>query len=106
MDIDSKMFAAIGIGLVLLAASQRTRSPEDRVHLDWASSAWMWPWLLGLLVLSLFSSFPGGKDDLHFGVDMAVTAAFSLIMYFFALARRLSPELVKERMKTADDELE
>jgi amino acid transporter len=104
--IDSKMFAAIAIGLVLLAVSQLTRSPEDRVHLDWGSAVWMWPWLLGLLVISLLSSFPGGKDDLHFGVDMAVTAAFSLAIYFFALSRRLPPELVKERMKTADEELE
>jgi amino acid transporter len=104
--IDSKMFAAIAIGLVLLAVSQLTRSAQDRVHLDWGSSAWMWPWLLGLLVISLLSSFPGGKNDLHFGVDMAVTAAFSLVIYFFALTRRLAPELVKERMKTADDELE
>jgi hypothetical protein len=52
------------------------------------------------------SSFPGGKNDLHFGVDMAVTAAFSLVIYYFALTRRLPPELVKERMKTADGELE
>jgi len=104
--IDSKMFEAIGIGLVLLAVSQLTRSPEDRVKLDWASSAWMWPWLLGLLVLSLLSSFTGGKNDLHFGVDMGVTAVFSLVIYFFALRCRLPPEAVRERMKTADAELE
>lgn len=104
--IDSKMFIAIAIGLVLLALSELTRSPEDRVHLDWGASAWMWPWLLGLLVISLLSSFPGGKDDLHFGVDMAVNVAFSLVVYVFALTRRLPPELVKERMKTADGELE
>jgi amino acid transporter len=104
--IDSKMFIAIGIGLVLLAVSQLTRPREERVKLDWASSAWMWPWLLGLLVLSLVSSFTGGKNYLHFGVDMAVTAAFSLIIYFFALSRRLPPEAVEERMQTAADELE
>jgi len=104
--IDSKMFMAIGIGLVLLAISQLTRSPEDRVQLDWASSMWMWPWLLGLLVLSLFSSFTGGKNDLHFGVDMGVTAVFSLAIYFFALTRRLPPEAVKERMKSDEDERE
>jgi amino acid transporter len=104
--IDWKMFAAIGIGLVLLAVSQLTRRPEDRVNLDWASSAWMWPWLGGLLVLSLVSSFPGGKNYLHFGVDMGVAAAFSLIIYAFALSRRLSPAQVKERMQASAEELE
>jgi amino acid transporter len=104
--VDSKMFIAIGIGLVLLALSQLTRPREERVKLDWASSAWMWPWLLGLLVISLFSSFPGGKNDLHFGVDMAVTAAFGLIIYFFALSCRLPAEMVRERMENSADELE
>jgi amino acid transporter len=104
--IDSKMFIAIGIGLVLLAFSQLTRGPEDRVELDWSASAWLWPWLAGLLVLSLCSSFTGGKNYLHFGLDMAVTAAFSLIIYAFALTRRLPPETVKERMATSDAELE
>jgi amino acid transporter len=104
--VDWKMFAAIGIGLVLLGLSQLARRPEDRVSLDWASSAWLWPWLGGLLVLSLLSSFPGGENDLHFGVDMGATAAFSLIIYFFALSRRLSPEQVKERIRTSTDELD
>jgi amino acid transporter len=105
-DIDWKMFAAIGIGLVLLAISQLTRPAQERVSLDWSASAWMWPWLLGLLVLSFVSSFPGGKNYLHFGVDMGVTAAFSLLIYFFALTRRLSPAQVKERMETAAEEFD
>jgi amino acid transporter len=104
--INSKMFIAIGIGMVLLAVSQVTRPRGQRVKLDWASSAWMWPWLLGLLVLSLLSSFTGGKNDLHFGVDMAVTAVFSLIIYFFALRCRLPAAAVEERMQNSANELE
>jgi amino acid transporter len=74
------------------------------LDLDWGSSIWMWPWLLGLFALSLLSSFPGGQDDLHFGADMAVTAAFSLVIYFFALSRRSSPAEVKERIRSTADE--
>lgn len=102
--IDWKMFAAIGIGLVLLVGSQLSRPASERVHLDWRSSVWMWPWLLGLLVLSLVSSFPGGKDYLHFGLDMGVTAAFSLVIYAFALRCRLSPAEVQERIERSADE--
>jgi hypothetical protein len=100
---DWKMFAAMAIGLALLALSRLTRPAEERVHLDWGTSVWLWPWLLGLLVLSLLSSFSGGRDDLHFGADMAVTAAFSLIIYFFALSCRSSPAEVKERIETTAD---
>ena len=53
---------------------------------------WLWPWLLGLMALSFLSSFEGGKNVLHFGVDMAVTAGFSLVIYYFALSRRLPAE--------------
>jgi amino acid transporter len=102
-----KLFVAIGIGLVLLAVSQLTRRPENRVSLDWRSSVWLWPWLAGMLVLSVTSSFEGGKNYLHFGVDMAVTAAFSLAIYYLALHFRLSPDQTRERLeKSGADELE
>lgn len=101
---DWKLFAAIGIGLVLLAVSQLSRRPQDRVRLDWRSSVWMWPCLLGLMVLSYVSSFEGAKNYLHFGVDMAVTAVFSLAIYYFALRFRLSPEEARERLEASGDD--
>ncbi len=101
---DWKLFAAIGIGLVLLAVSQLSRPSSERMPMDWRSSVWMWPWLLGLLLLSYLASFEGGRDDLHFGVDMIITAAFSLAIYFFALSRRLSPEDVEARIRDSSDE--
>jgi amino acid transporter len=104
--VDYKLFIAIAIGLVLLAISQLTRRREDRVQLDWRSSIWLWPWLLGLTVLTYLSSFEGGKNTLHFGVDMAVTAVFALVIYYFALSCRLPSELVKERLETGGDEWE
>jgi amino acid transporter len=103
---DWKLFAAVGIGLVLLAISQLTRSRAERVQLDWHSSVWLWPWLVGLGLLTYLSSFDGGANDLHFGVDMAVTAVFSLAIYFFALSRRLTEEQVRERMSSSANELE
>jgi hypothetical protein len=85
--------------------SQVTRARGDRVPLDWRSSVWLWPWLVGLGLLSWLSSFDG-QNDLHFGVDMAVTAAFSLVMYYFALSRRLPDDVARERLRSGADELE
>jgi amino acid transporter len=101
---DWKLFAAIGIGLVLLAVSQLSRARQDRVKLDWRSSIWMWPWLLGLMALSYASSFEGAKNYLHFGVDMAVTGVFSLAIWYFALHFRLSPEEALERLEASGDD--
>jgi amino acid transporter len=102
---DSKLFVAVAIGFVLLAVSQLTRARADRVPLDWRSSVWMWPWLVGLGVLRWLSSFDG-QNDMHFGVDMAVTAGFSLVIYFFALSRRLPDDVARERLRSGADELE
>jgi amino acid transporter len=101
---DWKLFAAIGIGLVLLAISQLSRPAAQRVPLDWRASVWMWPWLVGLMAISYLASFEGGRDDLHFGLDMAVTAVFSLVIYFFALSMRLSPEQAEERIRSSSEE--
>jgi amino acid transporter len=100
-----KLFAAIAVGFLLLGVAQAVRAPEDRVELDWRSAAWLWPWLVGLGVLSYLSSFQGGANALPFGVDMLVTAGFSLVVYFFALSRRLSPGQVEKRMSSGADEL-
>jgi amino acid transporter len=100
---DWKLFAAIGIGLVLLAVSQLTRRREDRVQLDWRSSVWLWPWLVGMMVISYVSSFDG-KGYLHFGVDMGVTAVFALAIYYFALHFRLTPEQARERLEASTDD--
>ncbi len=52
------------------------------------------------------SSFTGGQNDLHFGVDMGVTALFSLAIYYFALSRRLPADMVRERLQSGADEVE
>lgn len=95
---DWKLLAAIGIGVALLAVSQASRPAAERVALDWRSSAWLWPWLAGLGVISYLASFEGGADDLHFGVDMGVTAVFALVVYALALKLRLSPEAAREHL--------
>jgi amino acid transporter len=99
-----KLFAAIGLGLVLLAGCQLSRPAADRVPLDWRASIWMWPWLVGLAVISYLASFDGGTDDLVFGADVAVTAAFSLAIYFFALSCRLSDADARERLRASSEE--
>jgi predicted Co/Zn/Cd cation transporter (cation efflux family) len=60
--------------------------------------------VLFALVLSLLSSFEGGKNVLHFGVNMGVTAAFSLAIYVLALRSRLSPAEAEARIAAGTDE--
>ena len=98
-----KLIVAILIGFVLLLLSYVTESHELDLSLDWRSSAWLAPYLLGMAALSYVSSFDTGtpssvplvglhgpRNDLTFGWDILAVALFSLVIYAFAIRSRLS----------------
>jgi amino acid transporter len=104
-----KLIVAIVIGFVLLAISSATGSQERRPLLDWASGAWLWPYLAGLAVISYLSSFDSTKQEampiiglkgpvgvLSFGWDMLAMAVFSLAIYLVAVRLRLPDARAKE----------
>ena len=104
-----KLIAAIIIGFILLLISFATTNPERRPSLDWRSAMWLWPYLLGLGVISYLSSFDihtvntvpliglkGPVNDLTFGWDIFVMAVFSVVIYVVAIRTRLSDECSQE----------
>jgi amino acid transporter len=116
-----KLIVAILIGFVLLGLTSATTRPELRPNLDWHQAVWLWPYLLGMSVISYLSSFStttkskipllglnGPVNDLHFGVDVAVVALYSLVIYFLAMRVRLPNErtrtYVEEAMVEAETE--
>jgi amino acid transporter len=102
-----KLIAAIVIGFVLLGISAATSAPERRPSLDWRSGAWVWPYVVGLGVVSYLGSFgpsdplpftniKGATGTLPFGWDILVMAVFSLAIYYLAISLRLPPKRVEE----------
>jgi amino acid transporter len=97
-----KLLVAILIGFALLAISAVTSPVGRRPALDWVSGAWLWPYLVGMAVISYLSSFDTGtpsklpliglngpKNVLTFGWDVLVVAVFSLLIYALAMRVRL-----------------
>jgi amino acid transporter len=102
-----KLVIAIVVGFALLVLSIATSSPERRPSLDMRAGAWVWPYVIGLLVISYFGSFTssdplspswlkGGAGQLAFGVDVSVMAVFSVGIYLLAMWLRLPSEQAKE----------
>jgi hypothetical protein len=104
-----KLVVAILIGFALLGISEATSTPERRPALDWASAGWLWPYLVGLTVISYLGSFDIHNPDtvpllglkgpinvLPFGVDVLVMALFSVASYFLAIRLRLPDARVAE----------
>jgi amino acid transporter len=109
-----KLIVAILLGFILLAISSATSKPELRPKLDWWGAAWLWPYILGMGVISYLSSFStstpstipllglkGPVNDLQFGVDVLVTVIFSLLIYAFAMRVRLPAEQTRKYLEQA-----
>jgi hypothetical protein len=106
-----KLLVAIIIGFILLGISFATTAPERRPSLDWMSAAWLWPYLIGLGLISYLSSFDskktssvpiiglsGPRNVLTFGWDILAMAIFSVVIYLIAIRCRLPSERVTENV--------
>ncbi len=52
---------------------------------QWRVSWWIFPYLLGMAIISYYGSFGGGKNIISFGLDFAVMAVFSVIIFLLAI---------------------
>lgn len=100
-----KLLAAIALGFVLLALAYFTN--QERASLDWKSGSWLFPYFVGLGLLSYI-----GPEDFQgiglipFGIDIVVVAVFSLAIYYYAISVRLTPEEVRGHVAESREESE
>jgi hypothetical protein len=84
---------AILAGYALFGVSYMVGRPLDRPPLDLQSLLWIVPWFIGLTVISYLGQY-GGTKLIPEWLDLGVVAAFSLMIFFWAVRRRLSAEKV------------
>jgi amino acid transporter len=97
IEVIWKLGIAVVIGYILIAVHMAF-DPE-RPPLDWKSAQWLPVYLIGMGIISWQGQFSGGAvkapvntGHLHFGIDMLVVALFSLVIYYWAQATKLSRE--------------
>lgn len=80
-DTVYKMMILIGIGQALfIGLSLKHKQPMDVKR-----SFWIFPYLIGLAVISKLGDFGGGSGVIHFGPDFFVVALFSILIYMLAI---------------------
>ena len=100
-DVDYKLFATVGIGLVLLGIQLIAR-PDLRSRLNWRNGWWVLPWFAGLTVISwqgIYSSddtAQGQQNNIGFGWAFVLIAVLSTLVYVAALRSRLRVDEVHE----------
>jgi amino acid transporter len=102
-----KVLVAMVLGLVLLIIGRIVNPSELTPNLDWRGGSWLWPYFIGLAVLSYLGPTDfAGRGVIPFGWDALIIAIFSLAIYFYALSVRLSPEQVRRHVADAREEVE
>jgi amino acid transporter len=90
-----KLMVAVLIGFVLLAAFAMSGQMKGE-RLDVRAGSWVFPWLIGLTVISYLGTYPeptaGNLDKLSFGLSAGLLLLLSLGVYAMAYAFRLTPE--------------
>src|SRR6516162_2815257 len=86
-----KLGIVLVIGYVLIGISMAF-DPE-RPPLDWKSAVWLPVWLIGLGIISWQGQYgPGNTGHIGFWWDMLIVAAFSVAIYYWAMATKLPRE--------------
>jgi amino acid transporter len=101
------VLVAMVFGLVLLGIGHIVNPSEMTPDLDWRGGSWLWPYFIGLGVLSYLGPEDfGGSGVIPFGWDILVIAVFSVAIYYLAISVRLTPEEVRRHVADARAEVE
>lgn len=108
-DVEWKLDAALVLGVILFfigAAIKKTYSSEMLRH-----GYWIIPWLAGATIIGYFGNYGGPHpvyDGFVFGewTDLIVVAAFSLVIYYWAIAVALPADRVKVFVERDADQIE
>jgi len=118
----STLVVALLVGYALIAASYAFRLNPKAPPIDWQAAPWIITWIVGMGAICYISSFgaggiiggigpfknvlaQGGNDPLSLGPNgsvywsIVISAAFSLIIYYWAVATSLPAHKVDEYVR-------
>lgn len=96
----SKLGLALLTGLAVLLSYHYCSQRGRAIRFDWRQSLWMWPYFIGLTVLSYLGNFGGGIHRLPFGWDCISVCLLSILVMRLAVHYRL-PNAITARQINA-----
>ena len=100
-----RLLAVLAFGFVLMAVSLATNAARRRPSLDFRHTVWLWPYLLGMAVISLLGQYGSGLALIPPWVDIAVVIIFSLAIFYWAMASIRPTEVIRASIE-GDREME
>jgi amino acid transporter len=99
-----KLTVALVAGLIIFSATRMRLPAEDRAPLDPMAAIWVWPWLIGLVVIGYFGRY-GGNNLLPNWWDLVVVMVFAVVMYEVAEKVAISESEVNRFISAEQDEI-
>jgi amino acid transporter len=109
------LMVAMLIGYALMFASAALHLNPNQPKVDWDAAIWIFPYLIGMGIISYFGTFGsggiiggvgvfktvlvGGNNDLGLYGGLIASAVWSLIIYYTAMSRRLPSAMVDEYVR-------
>lgn len=85
-ETDWKLGLCIILGYIIIVLNRVLKLNSTPVHFNWKSAQWLFPYLIGMgLIIYLSDWNPSGPNLFPFGIDILVTAVFSLVIYYWAV---------------------
>ena len=109
------LYVLIAIGFIAFAAYQAYLPAASRTIIDYRAAVWIIPWLAGLILISWQGQYNGVPPTV-FGVtllatmrlpnwwDLFTVAAFSLVIYYWAVHSTLSHDKVQAAVEDVEAE--
>ena len=105
-ETNFKLGICIVAGFVIFGLSYLFGRPVERPPLDPKSLIWMAPWLAGLGVISWLGQYGSGLAKIPDWYDLGAVAAWSLIVFYVAVAMSLPASRVAASLEQEKHELE
>jgi len=98
-----KLLTGIFVGRILFEFMLRRANDVRRTDIDWRAASWIWPWLVGMTIISLIGRYGNGSQELlPDWVDLLVVVIFSLAIFYYAVSLAMSSETI-DRIVTAEE---
>jgi len=75
-NIISKLSISFAIGMMILFIYHFSTARGRKLQFHWRESTWIWPYFIGISLISYLGSFGNGLNIIPFGLDFLVIAVF------------------------------
>jgi amino acid transporter len=100
-DVIWKLLGLIFVGRLLFEIAIR-RADVNRTDVDWHATSWIWPWLVGMTIISVLGRYGHGHNVLPNWVDLLVVIGYSIAIFYYAIDCAMSREQVQAALASED----